>query len=325
MHAFIFGGNMKNIIVDGHSHFGNDYEHGEVKINGYVNFAKEIGVNIGLLMPVPVPVTIVDGVPKRCLEWKLVDRKIHYNCCNNPYQYINYKGYEEVQKLSDEELQLLFVPLVHPVLDDINYLEKMVEELKPVALKLHGMWTGFVVNDIPKEFITFIKDHQIPIITHCHYDNRPVGLGPDKYLVNGNSPYNWATFFNDNQIYGVINHGARLDFSTLNIANNSQYIKIAIGPDYIIDKVYRWLSCPQDYVEMKGYLNIIKENLKGNKIIFDIDYNWNTLYPKSDYDYKCIERTKEVWEEESGLVLGQNLIEHFPGLQKTIVKDGGVK
>ena len=66
---------MSEIIIDGHSHIGDDYRHGKSDINDYIEFCNSIGVNYGLVMPVPCPKKVNSSDP--CLLWNYSDN--HFN------------------------------------------------------------------------------------------------------------------------------------------------------------------------------------------------------------------------------------------------------
>lgn len=42
-----------NIVIDGHSHFGNDYYHGFSDLNQYIENVKKNVIDYSLLMPTP--------------------------------------------------------------------------------------------------------------------------------------------------------------------------------------------------------------------------------------------------------------------------------
>lgn len=49
---------MKKIIIDGHSHLGNELftKRKEIFVEDYDNFCMQTGINVGLVMPVPCPI-----------------------------------------------------------------------------------------------------------------------------------------------------------------------------------------------------------------------------------------------------------------------------
>ena len=304
------------LIIDGHSHCGLDIFHGYTGINEYIDFAKKSGINVGLIMPVPVPCTSIEDPNSRYMWWTIENEKLKYHGDRNPFQFVNYSLYRTIEKIKDDSVKLLFIPEIHPALDDAYELEKLINDTDPVALKVHGIGSGVGPDDFSKEIIDVIKKYELPLILHTDRDN---GKTVDKtmiYIRNINDSEKWAKFLIENEIHGTLNHGASLNKKTFELANKTEFIKVALGPDLVscLDENRLATDCRKDY---KTYLRILRDNLSSNRIIYDADYNWNTL---GDEDYNSIDRVMEVFEtfEEQDKIFSENIIEHYPKLTKKL-------
>lgn len=302
----------KNLIIDGHSHIGNDYYRGLINVKNYVEFAKYIGIDAAILMPVPNP--ILDGQKKFKCFYK--DNKLHYFPKSNAFEYANYKCYEEIIKNDSQELKLFFAPLLNPHIDEIKYLEKMTYETNPVAYKIHGTANGVDPYLINEDFIRFVKLQTKPLIIHTHYDKNINNYNEaTKYIYRANHPIKWANFLEKNKIHGILNHGACLDLETIDIINKSKYIKIGLGPDFVIENNPQKLVLSNEIINNKGYLLLLKDLVKTDKIIFDIDYNWNNS------DSLSIQRIKRVWSniDDQKQIFENNIIGICNDISKRLV------
>src|SRR5574344_956151 len=300
----------KEIVVDSHSHIGKDIFHGESALNDYINFAKKSGIDIGILMTVPSPCKSLDDVNSRFMYWKYDGEKMSYYGEKNPFFELNYELNNLVRKESNDKLVLLFAATFHPIMDDIDYFEKMVNDNAPVAIKIHGIGSGVGPKDINIDYIDLIKSLDIPVIVHTDCD---FGKGSQsmQYVRNINRAIEWANFFNKNKIKGILNHGASLDKKTFDLVNKSEYLRIAIGPDKIacIDNNRLFIDCLGNY---KNYLQFIKDNVDISKLIYDADYNSN-LPNIDDSDYDSVSRVKEIFNNtDLGKAVGRNLLDYNP-------------
>ena len=201
--------------------------------------------------------------------------------------------------------------------DVIEQFEKMLVITDPVAIKIHGIGSGVGPNDISQDYIELIKKYELPVIVHVDCD---FGKGSQsmQYVRNINRAILWAKFFERNKIKGILNHGASLDLDTLELVNNSDYLRIALGPDKIacIDNNRLFFDCQSDY---KEYLRFLKKHLDTSKILYDADYNWNKIEGQVD-DYESVERVKEIFGDGSDAVdiLSNNLLDFNPKILKKI-------
>lgn len=305
-----------NIVVDSHSHIGKDIFHGESFIDDYIKFAHESGINIGILMNVPSPCADLKDVSSRMMYWKYIEETMCYFGKKNPFMQLNYDLNDLISKKSSKELILLFAAVFHPLLDDINSFEKMIRETDPIAIKIHGIGSGVGPDDISKDYISLLKQLNMPIIVHtdCDFGQGSISM---QHVRNINRAVNWAMFFDKNKIKGILNHGASLDNEAFKIVNNSEYLKVALGPDKIacLDKNRLFVDCLKEY---KNYLQYLKDNLDISKIVYDADYNWNLL-DKNDVDYDSVRRIEDFFEpEDSEKILGENLIEFNQRILKKV-------
>lgn len=308
---------MENkIVVDSHSHIGKDIFHGESIIDDYIEFAKKSGINIGILMSVPSPCIALKDVSSRLMYWKYIDEKMQYFGQSNPFMQLNYELSDLISKKSSKDLILLLAAVFHPIMDNIYSFEKMVRDVEPIAIKIHGIGSGIGPNDISKDYIELLKRLDIPIIVHtdCDFGKGSVSM---QYVRNINRAINWAMFFDKNKIKGILNHGASLDKETFKIVNNSEHLKVALGPDKIacLDENRLFVDCLREY---KNYLHYLKENLDVSKIVYDADYNWNLL-DENDVDCDSVRRVENFFgPDDSKKILGENLIKFNPKILKKV-------
>ena len=283
---------MSNLVIDSHSHVGKDIFHGESTIEGYIDFAKKSHINVGIIMGVPSPCIDLKDPSTRFMYWKFNGINMEFYGKKNPFSEMNYKLNELLKEKSSDALQLLFVPTFHPILDEIEQFEKMLVITDPVAIKIHGIGSGVGPNDISQDYIELIKKYELPVIVHVDCD---FGKGSQSMqcVRNINRAILWAKFFERNKIKGILNHGASLDLDTFQLVNNSDYLRIALGPDKIacIDNNRLFFDCQSDY---KEYLRFLKKHLDTSKILYDADYNWNRMEGQED-DYESVERVKEIF------------------------------
>lgn len=298
------------LVIDGHSHFGIDIFHGETNIEGYIEFALRSGINAGLITTVPSPCDILENIDSRRTWWLYNNKIITHHGIKNPFLELNYQLNKLLKEKTNKKLQLFCIPMFHPIMDDIDLFERMIEEIEPVALKLHGIGSGICANDISKEFIKIIKKHELPLIVHTDCD---LGNNFDQSMIwirNINNAKSWAEFFIQNEIYGTLNHGANLDIEAFALINKTPFVKVALGPAEIscLDSNRTYIDCKRNY---KIYLQILRDYLDVSKIIYDADYNWNI-----PTDYKSVDRIKEVFNQyETDMILSNNILSHYKKLK----------
>lgn len=306
------------MIIDAHSHIGRDFYFGESKIEDYDKFCIKNNIDVGFLMPMPWPVYSKNGVDICSLLWEHENyEKINYykfylkgnkkdTIIYNPYEEINKLYYEKLQKYNSKT-KVKFVPLVHGKLDNPYYLENMIRETKPVAIKFHSFSGGFFADDVKRDIIDVIKFYNIPIIIHTSVYKYNDGYGVDtKYFRNKCSPKNWYEFLKANGLKGVLNHGACLDEEVIKQVNSNKNIMVGIGPDYDIARdPYKVLAAKELHLNV-GYLNLLKRMIDPEKLLFDVDYNWNSGN-NNELDNDSIKRIRKTWNYlDSENILGKN-------------------
>lgn len=321
------------MIIDAHSHIGNEKFNNrkEITINTYVDFMNRVGIDVGMVMPVPCPL-----VPdkffnfqkgKTILSWKYIDN--HYEFFSdveeitkrklkNPYYEVN-KYYNSIVNKNNLNKKIVFVPIIHPILDTDQYLEELITTVNPVALKIHSVGTLCSPLEIRKSYTEIIKKYDIPIIVHTDYNNGNFDKNIGVFnAVSKAEAMKWFEYFEKNKIHGTLNHGATLNLDVFDKVNNSDYVKIGIEPSIYFGSNYGRLNIDKKLFEDLGFLKILRKYLHASKIIFDVDYDYNRL-SENEIDYDAVARIKKIW---SGLdvekILYLNALEQYPKLIKKI-------
>jgi len=309
------------MIIDCHSHFGEDYYCGKIELNTYIKYCEDTGINIGFLMPSPWPKYInEDGKEVTALIWD------HYNYCNkkyysivdnnkipiitNPYKQVNFQYHILLEK-TKSNIQLEYIPLIHGVLDDPNYLHDLFSKIKPKAVKIHGFASGFSPEEIKPDICEVIRYFDLPIIIHTSVYNYDYGYGySTKYWRNECHPMRWISFLKNNKLKGVLNHGACLNDEAIFEVNRNDDFMIGIGPDLDISRDFFKVDVEKLLYYKIGYLELLKQKVSFNKLLFDIDYNWNT--DGNSLDYLQIYRLSQLWNDsELDAILSNNAIKYY--------------
>lgn len=313
---------MNKWIIDSHSHIGLDNSWDiEGKLKEYIKKASEIGIKESILMPVPMPVIkisnykiipvmlgtyknehfIVKGISdSKPIRGLLVD--------NNPYHFVNKILYQSISAHKNSNIKMHFIPLTHPLLDDIEYLEKLYYEYKPIAFKLHGYAGIFSPFEIKDEFWKFLHSHNIPIIVHTDCDTSNSKESIDTFYRNENSPLNWIKILNAHSIKAYLTHGVRLCEESFKLINSSSNLIVGLGPDALLS------NCKDRMYSNSPYLKTLFSNIDINKICFDLDYPWNVpSYDDKALDWNSIDRINalNLKEEEVQKVLCNNSKKFF--------------
>jgi predicted TIM-barrel fold metal-dependent hydrolase len=272
------------------------------------------GIDIAFLMPVPGQV-IPASPDKRYFIWQMDENmNIHFNSedglkeMKNPYAKVNEYIAKVISSNNGKE-KLKFIPLIHPILDTPEYIVSLKDHYNPVALKIHGVACGIGPKDIGKDIIKVLRQLDLPIIVHTDYCENP--RTPIEHIRRKNNPYDWAMFFIENDLKGYLTHGCRNDLKTFKLVYKYDNLVVGIGPDLkISNERQRWV----DKIDME-YLDIIRNELPIDKIMFDIDYSWNIDY-NNNIDYGAVERLSKYFQgEEKRRILSKNP-ERFFGLKE---------
>ncbi len=301
------------MIIDGHSHFGVDYYNGKIRIQDYAEFAKENKINVGLLMPSPWPMT--DEVVS--LLWEYKEDGFNYfsidkdgkrvSVVKNPYEIVNYQYKDMLKQANSDDLKLFYVPLVHGVLDEPYYVERMLCNKKIPAIKFHGFGSGFSPEMVSGEIIELLRYFDVPIIVHTSIYNYDYGYGADtKFWRNEQHPLRWAKFIMDNGLTGVLNHGACLNEETIKLVNSYDGLMVGIGPDLDISRDYFKIDLPKQLYQDIIYLKYLKDKLLTDKILYDVDYGWNKDPDTGLPDNNSVNRVINIFKNDSDKVLYKN-------------------
>lgn len=316
------------MFIDTHSHIGIDYYFKGAKLEDYDAFCVQNKIDKSVLMPMPWPVYNQGNKEIVPLIWEHENfRKINYYkliienetikkepANKNPYQCINEFYLKLICK--DFETKLYFAPLIHGVLDEPYYLEKLLLNKNVVATKMHGFSGGFFKDDVKKELIEVIKAFDIPIIFHTSVYNYNYGYGAEtRYWRNKCSPKDWAEFIIKYDLKGVLNHGACLDLETIKLVNKNPNIMIGIGPDLDISQDPFKVSLEKNTFLKEGYLNLLKKYVNPDRLLFDVDYNWNV--DQTGFIDNCsINRIMSTWNyEDSQKILSKNALAFYKKLK----------
>ena len=302
------------VIIDAHSHIGQDYLFGKSDLKDYIEFCKRNKIQYGTLMPQPNACYCINGKLTPCLVWNYQSNKIEYSTYNekneNPYKYLNYYLYRQCK--DENEININFIPIIHPVLDTPEYIEELITHIEPVAIKIHGIGSGVIPSNISSQLITILKKYQLPIIVHTEYDSRERTNYNEgkKYIKESNHPRLWAKFLIDNGIKGILTHGVGLDYETIEMIKGNKNILVGLGPDFLLEHQGYRLS---DLKGKRSYLETLKNEMPVDQIVFDVDYNWNKGSTNDELDEGTIERVKKVWtsEEEQEKIFGINIAKFY--------------
>lgn len=319
------------MIIDGHAHIGNEKfnNRNEIIIDAYLDYAKKVGINIGLIMPVPCPIIPNDfGLAggKILLTWeydKLKEKHIDISEDDNlikrdlinPYKEINNYYYKIIDNYCGE-VKLLFVPMIHPRLDTPQYLEELINECDPPAVKIHSVGTVSSPEDISKKYTKVLQKYDVPVIVHTDYNNGKFDNNIGLYKAVDKAEANkWYDYFEKNHIKGTLNHGATLNLDVFSKINKSEYVKIGIEPSIFFGGDYRRLNINKELYDSLGFLGIIKEYLDPSKIIFDTDFDYNR-HNNDKIDYDTVKRIRDIWNgEDQEKVLYKNALDQYPKIK----------
>lgn len=315
------------LVIDTHSHIGRDYYFGNIELSNYIAFCEKIGINVGFLMPTAWPIyKDKEGNDITSLLWEHFDYKYknYFRLINekreeiisSPYQDVN-EIYANLIKSYNGNIELFFVPLVHGILDSPEYIESIINLFKPKALKMHGFSGGFSPEEINPEITEVLRFYRIPLVLHTSVYNYDYGYGADtKFWRNECHPLRWAKYIVDNNLKGVLNHGACLSSEAIELTNKYEGLMIGIGPDLDLSKDFFKSDIIKSELERIGYLRLLKEKVLISKLLFDIDYSWNIDPETADLDYDSVNRITQIWNEnDSQKLLSDNACQ-FYGLKK---------
>lgn len=291
---------LNESIYDAHSHIGSDlFFKREGNLDEYFILADMLKIVKANIMPPPSPKYFEENKLIESLFWESNGRKINYlkrirsekelkivENPINPYAQANQQLKEKIDKYKKKEIILRYVPLIHPTLDTLDYLDELLMQ-KPAALKIHGIAAGIVPEQISKSFLKTIAKSNIPVIVHtdntCDSSNTLFN-----YFRKHNTAYNWCNIFINNDIKAYITHGAYLCEKTFEIINKSEQFILGLGPVKLMELE------KQHFIKgtRKGFVNYLYNIFKEvdiNKIALDLDFPWN-IEERSTYKEESISK-----------------------------------
>jgi hypothetical protein len=318
------------MVIDGHSHVGNEKfnNRAEIRLEDYIDFIDRVGIDKGLIMPVPCPIVPINcdefEAGKTLLTWKYDGQKhiftseVRQLCSRglvNPYKEINEYYYSLIKERGLED-RMIFVPIIHPILDTDEYLEELITTMNPVAVKIHSVGTVCSPLDIRDSYTAILREYDVPVIVHTDFNNGNFDKNKGVYeAVRKAEAMMWFCYFENNKIRGTLNHGATLNLDVFDKVNHSKYVRVGIEPSIYFGANYGRLNIDKKIYDDLGFLRVLKKYLSSSKLIFDVDYDYNrTLEHEVDYD--VLNRICDVWGNESDDILSTNALDQYPVLRK---------
>ena len=301
--------NVDYMIFDVHSHIGDEYySQKPAVIAEYQEFAKAIGVSHALLMPMATPLLKKGGKSKVVLYWEYQNGHFRYisdiykcNEIQNPYLQINEVIKQEVDNYTNLSLKLEFVPLIHPLFDEISYIKGLLDQT-PLAVKIHCLGAGITPEQVKPEILRLLSNRGTPVIVHVDHDecgfSATAGM---RYLRSKNGALEWCKLFLKYDVIGIITHGACLKPEALTMISKNSNLYCGIGPDLYMGSNPQRLGINRQELYLHGFLGVIKKYVSADKLLFDLDYNFNKER-KSEDDCDSLEwelpmRVRSVWNE----------------------------
>ncbi len=307
------------MIIDIHSHLGKKLWWPEAEISDYYRTMKLEGVDYGVVFPLPYQLSF-ENDEQVILKFKVENNeRIFASDClvdlSNPYKKVNQYYFECVNNFKEGKGKIIFVPIIHPILDDVAYLKEIIKNYNPPALKIHGTGSGVTPYDIQQEYIEIVRDSKLPIIVHTDYSRTQENFS---FIDKKNDAYSWAMWADKNKIKVCLAHGARLQMDALKIVNESEYVSIGIAPIQRVSRNSNRLEACLDKYEPIEYLEYIRKNVNYRKIMFDLDYNWNRMPDTNEPDYSSSKLVKMIFGEMSDYIFYKNVLDFFDKLSDYI-------
>ena len=297
-------------IIDGHSHFGKDgFWPNDGYYKEYLEKCSKIGVKEVFGMSVPCPVIYDNEGNKTYLSYYVMNRNSieHYvlkeqkgkqilipNLIGiNPYKEANDLMYN--LSLKANNIKFNYVPLIHPKYYSYDDFEDNIKKGAKM-FKIHGIACGVIPNKIEEEFFRLLEYFKIPIIIHTDYSK-------EENILSYNNAMNWLKVLSKYNIKVYLAHAVRLSNEAIDIVNKDDRYVVGLGPDML-------LSIPgQNEQNPINYLDFCFSNFNINKLIFDIDYPWNTKNPNDfSFDWDSIDRIEtKVSLDEKEKILSKNI------------------
>lgn len=266
------------MIFDAHSHIGHDWMMSESTIEAYHSVLNSNDICGGILMPEPGHIN--RETKKRYMMWNFNESGEFYyysphgstdskEFLSNTTALINDDIYDRICHYKTNK-KIYYCAMINPIIDDLDFYDKMRARYGCVALKLHGIAGGYGPHMIGEEQIYKIKQTGLPLIIHTDY-SRTTG-DPLSNIRNMNNPRAWFDFLQSNNLKGYLCHGCRLDIELLKDISVSENVIVGIGPDWAIQQdTNRIVNLNLNEF---SYLDLMLKFLSPKKMAFDIDYNY---------------------------------------------------
>lgn len=297
-------------IIDCHSHIGTDMYWPNVgTIEEYSKNASQNGITESFLMPIPCPIYFDDNKKIVLLKYKHYGEEIRYFSFVedlktgeiitkevlkniNPYKRAN----DELYNVCKNNPKYNYVPLIHPYFYSIEDFEEHIKRGAKI-FKIHGIACGIIPKEIREEFFRMIEYLKIPLLIHTDYSDK-------ENIFQYNDANHWLDVLTKYNIRVYFAHAARFVNCAIAAVNSDDRYIIGLGPDKVINDNATPMADKND-----DYLSKCLSIFDLNKVVFDIDYPWNTV----SCDNKTLEwdspvRVKKILSEtEQEKVFGKNM------------------
>lgn len=303
-------------IIDAHGHLGSSFRAPENTLEDYYN---EVPKNVihSVMSPGPTPIYDRNGdgrlfVPAR---WRIDEKtgKITYRqqylekgslnileedeSDDNPYAETNdyWINRIEDQNSRGTKPRIHIMPIHHPRLDTPEEVRRVLGDERVIALKVSGLASATIPEDISPEVVAIIKELNKPIIVHTdHFDGDPkTNL---QKIYKANDPRKWVSWAKETGIKTLITHAARLSPEAIHSATGCKNIVFGFGPDLLImAEQYRLFSRTENLLKDFFELTLPEQS---DQVVFDHDYGWNTKNGRdwNDRDWTMSLRTAQTIE-----------------------------
>lgn len=279
-------------IIDAQVNYGDTPFGPNCDFETYRQNAESIGITQAIIVPTPTHIRETEeGTEISCLwrEGKADISERYYaevqhldgsteaiDAPRNPYRQFNLSVLEFVRNSNDarNSIRLHFAPKIHPLLDDKDALEELLDE-ETVCLKIHGIASHSEPDVFPQWLPELARHHDLPLLVHTDFLKPEEQASSPKQatlneLYRRNNPMAYIQWALRHNVRMVINHGARLDPEAIHIVNNEENLIMAYGPDSLLDAEQERLV-----LQTNDYAKTLFEYADPDKVMFSNDYRWN--------------------------------------------------
>lgn len=289
--------------IDAHGHFGPSFLGPESNIEDYIGEARKIGVVATIASPGPTPeITRGNEIYHPCL-WSVSENGVSYfqqlsrngqvvakaDALPNPYHDVNIDLLNKT-RAPIGGIQILVMPIHHPILDTPEEVRSMLFEHPSIAMKLHGISTFSGPENVSESTIDSLRKADKPLVVHTDLYTAEV-KSPIHAAYQLNDPLQWVLWARQTGVKTLITHGARLSENAINLAISTPNVMIGIAPDLLLMTEPERLA-----VATNDYLETLLTMVPPYKLMFDIDFGWNVSERNQweTLDWKMHERMESV-------------------------------